>query len=384
LQVLEYWCIFAEKFEWLMKYLDPKADLTFKKVFGEHPELVKSLLNALLPFKSEEEEITSVTYLTPEMVPQTPTRKFSIVDVRCEDAQGRQFIVEMQMVWSAEFKQQVLFNASKAYVKQLNRGEDYSLLKPVYSLNLVNEVFEPELDDYYHYYHLVHEEHTDKVIDGLHLVFVELPKFTPHTFTEKKMQVLWLRYLTEIDEKTKTVPAELLANPEIAKAVSEIEESAYTEEELLGYDEFWDLVSVEKTLAGRLERLTKANDDAKEKLKVTSSQLEATSSQLEATSSQLEATSSQLEATSSQLETTSSQLKEAEEQIKKTEEQRKEAEEQRKEAEEQRKEAEEQLKRANEERMQSAKKLLQAGVSADIVASTLNLSKNELERLIQA
>ena len=336
-----------------MKYLDPKADLTFKKVFGEHPELVKSLLNALLPFKSEEEEITSVAYLTPEMVPQTPTRKYSIVDVRCEDAQGRQFIVEMQMVWSVEFKQRVLFNASKAYVKQLNRGEDYSLLKPVYSLNLVNEVFEPELDDYYHYYHLVHEEHTDKVIDGLHLVFVELPKFTPHTFTEKKMQVLWLRYLTEIDEKTKEIPAELLANPEIAKAVSEIEESAYTEEELLGYDDFWDAVSVEKTLAGRLERLTKANDDAKEKLKTTSSQLEATSSQLEATSSQLEATSSQLEATSSQLEATSSQLKEAEEQ----------------------------LKRANVEKLESAKKLLQAGVSADIVASTLNLSMDEIEKL---
>lgn len=317
-----------------MKYLDPKADLTFKKVFGEHPALVKSLLNALLPFKSEEEEITSVTYLTPEMVPQTPTRKFSIVDVRCEDAQGRQFIVEMQMVWSA-VKQRVLFNASKAYVKQLNRGEDYSLLKPVYSLNLVNEVFEPELEEYYHYYHLVHEEHTERVIDGLHLVFVELPKFTPHTFTEKKMQVLWLRFLTEINEKTKTVPAELLANPEIAKAVSEIEESAYTEEELLGYDDFWDAVSVEKTLAGRLERLTKASDDAKEKLKATSSQLEATSSQL-------------------------------------------------KKAEEQRKEAEEKLKRANEDRMQSAKKLLQAGVSIDIVASTLNLSKNELERLIQA
>ena len=376
-----------------MKYLDPKADLTFKKVFGEHPELVKSLLNALLPFKSEEEEITSVTYLTPEMVPQTPTRKYSIVDVRCEDAQGRQFIVEMQMVWSAEFKQRVLFNASKAYVKQLNRGEDYSLLKPVYSLNLVNEVFEPELDDYYHYYHLVHEEHTEKVIDGLHLVFVELPKFTPHTFTEKKMQVLWLRYLTEIDEKTKEVPAELLANPEIAKAVSEIEESAYTEEELLGYDEFWDMVSVEKTLAGRLERLTKANDDTEEKLKATSSQLVATSSQLEATSSQLEATSSQLEATSSQLEATSSQLeatssqlkeaeeqrKEAEEQRKEAEEQRKEAEEQRKEAEEQRKEAEEQLKRANEEKLQSAQKLLQAGVSADIVASTLNLSMDEIK-----
>ena len=71
-RILAYIC---RKIERLMKYLDPKADLTFKKVFGEHPELVKSLLNALLPFKSEEEEITSVTYLTPEMVPQTPTRK---------------------------------------------------------------------------------------------------------------------------------------------------------------------------------------------------------------------------------------------------------------------------------------------------------------------
>ena len=201
------------------------------------------------------------------------------------------------------------------------------------------------------------------MIDGLHLVFVELPKFTPHTFTEKKMQVLWLRYLTEIDEKTKEIPAELLANPEIAKAVSEIEESAYTEGELLGYDKFWDIVSVEKTLAGRLERLTKANNDAKEKLK---------------------ATSSQLEATSSQLKEAEEQRKEAEEQRKEAEEQRKEAEEQRKEAEEQRKEAEEQLKRANEEKMESAKKLLQAGVSAEIVASTLNLSKNEIEKMTRA
>ena len=29
-----------------MRYLDPKADLTFKRVFGEHPDLVMSLLKA--------------------------------------------------------------------------------------------------------------------------------------------------------------------------------------------------------------------------------------------------------------------------------------------------------------------------------------------------
>jgi hypothetical protein len=35
----------------MAKYLDPKADVTFKKVFGEHKNLVISLLNALLPMR---------------------------------------------------------------------------------------------------------------------------------------------------------------------------------------------------------------------------------------------------------------------------------------------------------------------------------------------
>ena len=39
----------------MAKYLDPKADLTFKKVFGEHPNLVASLLNSLLPLPAGEE-----------------------------------------------------------------------------------------------------------------------------------------------------------------------------------------------------------------------------------------------------------------------------------------------------------------------------------------
>ena len=230
------------------RYLDPKADLTFKKVFGEHPDLVISLLNALLPFKTKEEEIESVEYLTPEMVPDNPLRKFSIVDVRCRDQRGRQFIVEMQMVWSPEFMQRVMFNSTKAYVRQLDKKEDYSLLEPVYSLNLVNDVFLGDVKEYYHYYRMVHEKHTEKVIDGLHLVFVELPKFTPHTMNEKKMQVLWLRYLTEIDGYMETVPQELLDNPEINKAMEVVEESAFSPEQLLGYDKFWDIIRTETTL----------------------------------------------------------------------------------------------------------------------------------------
>lgn len=236
-----------------MRYLDPKADLTFKKVFGEHEDLVISLLNALLPLRADE-EVIEVEYLPAELVPDNPLRKNSIVDVRCVDAVGRQFIVEMQMVWSPEFLQRVLFNSAKAYVRQLDKGFDYSLLKPVYSLNLVNDIFEPQLPEYYHYFKLVHEEHTEKVIDGLHLVFVELPKFTPHSMSEKKMQVLWLRYLTEIKDGTEKIPQELLDNAETSKAISVLETSSYNDAQLASYDKFWDTISIEKTLYNSGER----------------------------------------------------------------------------------------------------------------------------------
>lgn len=236
-----------------MRYLDPKADLTFKKVFGEHEDLVISLLNALLPLRADE-EVIEVEYLPAELVPDNPLRKNSIVDVRCVDAVGRQFIVEMQMVWSPEFLQRVLFNSAKAYVRQLDKGSDYSLLKPVYSLNLVNDIFEPQLPEYYHYFKLVHEEHTEKVIDGLHLVFVELPKFTPHSMSEKKMQVLWLRYLTEIKDGTEKIPQELLDNAETGKAISVLETSSYNDAQLASYDKFWDTISIEKTLYNSGER----------------------------------------------------------------------------------------------------------------------------------
>lgn len=252
-----------------MKYLNPKADLTFKRVFGEHPDLVMSFLNALLPLKPEE-SITDIEYLASEMVPDNPLRKNSIVDVRCKDNYGRHFIVEMQMIWSPEFKYRVLFNASKAYVRQADIGDKYELLQPVYSLNLVNDIFEPDLEEYYHYYRTVHVEHSDRVIDGLQLIFVELPKFTPHTYSEKKMHVLWLRYLTEINEKTREVPEELLEAPEIKKAVTILEESAFTPAQLLGYEKFWDIISVERTLISSAERrgIKKGKEEGREEEKI--------------------------------------------------------------------------------------------------------------------
>ena len=246
------------------KYLDPRADLTFKKVFGEHKNLVISLLNALLPLE-DDECVESIEYWPADQIPErTEAEKYSIVDVCCKDNKQREFIVEMQMTWTESFKKRVLLNASKAYVAQTNKGMKYKNLQPVYALNFVNAQFMKDVDDYYHYYHLVHDKYTDKVIDGLHLIFVELPKFKPQTISERKMQVLWLRFLTEINDKTQEAPAELLENAEVSEALEILERAAFTDAEMRAYDKFWDEVSSLRTIEGDWEDKLK---EAEAKLK---------------------------------------------------------------------------------------------------------------------
>lgn len=252
------------------KYLSPKADLTFKLVFAEHKDLMISLLNALLPL-AEDSPIISIEYETPEMLPEMYGGKNSVVDVRCKDARGRRFLVEMQMNWDEEFKKRVIMNASKAVMKQVGKAELFSLIQPVFSLNLLNDKMKGEApDEFYHDYAILNVDHPECSLDYLRFVFVELPKFQPRNIMEKKMAVLWLRFLTEINEDTDEVPAELLENADINKALGIVEKSAMTEEQLYAYERFWDAVNRESVLAegkyaeGRAEgERNKAHDIAK-------------------------------------------------------------------------------------------------------------------------
>ena len=295
------------------KYLDPKADLTFKKIFGEHKHLVISLLNAMLPLK-DDEHIESIEYWPAEKIPdRTEVEKYSIVDVCCKDNKKREFIVEMQMSWTESFKKRVLLNASKAYVAQTNKGMFYGNLQPVYALNFVNDIFMGDVDDYYHYYHLVHDKYTDKVIEGLHLIFVELPKFKPQSFTERKMQVLWLRFLTEIDENTREVPTELLENAEVKEALEIVERAAFTDDEMFFYDKFWDRVSTQRTWEYDWKIKMEAVEAKAEEAEAKTKEAEAKAEEAEAKTKEAEAKAEEAEAKTKEAE---AKTKEAETKLK--------------------------------------------------------------------
>lgn len=123
-------------------------------------------------------------------------------------------------------------------------------LQPKGRKNLLNDKrFQPDNDDFYHDYAILNVDHPERSLDYLRFVFVELPKFKPRNVLEKKMAVLWLRFLTEINENTDEVPAELLENEQIRRALSIVEKSAMTEGQLYVYERFGDQVNREHVLA---------------------------------------------------------------------------------------------------------------------------------------
>ena len=177
-----------------------------------------------------------------------------MVDVRCVDSTGRQFIVEMQMFWTTGFKSRVLFNAAKAYVRQADRAAGYAELQPVFSLNLVNQVFERDTPEYYHHYSIVELEQTHRRIEGLEFVFVELPKFKPEAIASDRMRKLWLRFLTETGGDSLAAAPELLETPETREALECVAESGFTRAELDAYDRYWDSIRMEVSLVGGARR----------------------------------------------------------------------------------------------------------------------------------
>ena len=240
----------------MTKYLDPKVDVLFKKIFGENKELLISFLNSLLPLK-EGQEIVSIEYLSPEQVPDTLLGKNSIVDVKCVDNTERTFIVEMQMDWTNMFRKRLLINGSKAVIRQLDKkkiedkAKKFQELKPVYVLAVVDSTFS-QGKDWYHHLQIVDLKNPDLVIDGLDYVLLELPKFTPETwsYAHKKLAVLWLRFLKEMGGYCEKLPDEFVDNELIYSAVKICEMSALTPAEWEAYDRAEDLARWQDSIKG--------------------------------------------------------------------------------------------------------------------------------------
>ncbi|MBF0311427.1 MAG: Rpn family recombination-promoting nuclease/putative transposase, partial [Magnetococcales bacterium] len=87
-----------------MKFIDPRIDFAFKKIFGSEDakDILISFLESLLRLE-DDRRIAELTILDPFLAPRIREMKYSILDVRCRDHRGITYIVEMQVQKVAAF-----------------------------------------------------------------------------------------------------------------------------------------------------------------------------------------------------------------------------------------------------------------------------------------
>ena len=160
-----------------MKFVDPKNDLAFKKIFGNEnkKEILISFLNSVLDFTNEK-TIIEVTLNNPYQLPDIKELKETILDIKATNKNGDKFIVEMQKKDLSNFAKRSLYYTSKAYVSQIDKGEEIINLKKVYYIAILNfNMFENK--NYISRHLIINQETTTQDLKDFEFTFIELKKF---------------------------------------------------------------------------------------------------------------------------------------------------------------------------------------------------------------
>lgn len=201
---------------------DPRTDFVFQRIFGseDHTTALLGFLNDILQL-DDAHRITSVALLPPEQRPKFSELKYSIVDVRCVDAGGTTYVVEMQVLNVEAFEKRVVYNVAKAYTNQLGVGFAYPELDDVVGISICDFELWPRGDDAPRVPMLsrwrMAEQHSGRTgLTQIQFVFLELPKYEggsdPQSLVDK-----WAYFFREAGN-LRTIP-EALRRPPVLDAL---------------------------------------------------------------------------------------------------------------------------------------------------------------------
>jgi predicted transposase/invertase (TIGR01784 family) len=229
------------------KYINPLTDFGFKKLFGAevNKELLIDFLNQLLP---ERHKIKNLTYQHNEHLPSTEYDRKAIFDLFCESEKGEKFIVELQRAKQNYFKDRSVYYASFPIQAQAERGDWDFKLSAVYTIGILDFIFEEDKDDHEYIHTVQLKNQKNKVFyDKLTFIYIELPKFEKNVeFLESQIEK-WLyvfKHLSKLQDRPKSLQEKvfqtLFAAAEIAKFSKE--EKEMYEESLKYYRDLKNVV----------------------------------------------------------------------------------------------------------------------------------------------
>ncbi len=222
----------------LGKFLDPKNDVAFRKIFGseKNKDILIHFLNDVLVFNGKN-PICDVTFLKTIQDPEIASKKTSIVDILCTDDKGCNYIVEMQVASTTGFEKRAMHYASKAYCSQANIGDKYHNLKEVIFLAIADYVMFPEKKSYKSDHVILDKETYEHDLKDFSFTFIELPKFIKTIDELSTLGEKWYYFFKHAEETSPDDLKKLIGKDEIIEKVyQELNRFFWNEEELLAYD----------------------------------------------------------------------------------------------------------------------------------------------------
>ena len=238
----------------LSKFLDPKNDIAFRKIFGseEHKDILIHFINDILELEGIS-QIEEVEFLSTIQDPEIASKKQSIVDVLCRDISGTQVIIEMQVAPTKGFEKRAQYYAAKAYSRQLNKGQEedgiYENLKEVIFIAIADYVVFPDKTEFKSDHVILDKSTHEHDLQDFSFTFIELPKFKK-TKIEELDTILdkWCYFFKYAAKTSESDMAKIASSYKtIGDAYEVVNQYNWNEKQLIAYEQekkrVWDNIA---------------------------------------------------------------------------------------------------------------------------------------------
>ncbi len=200
-----------------------KLDIVFKTIFSDEKnmDLLKDLVRVFLDIDEEGE----YSIASPELLPVTMNEKFSLIDLQIKTKTSN-INVEVQLGSQMSFKKRSLLYWAKLCTSSLQRGVDYSKLRPCHTLNILDFTLFHNEPDFFNKFTLYNKNHTENFGELMNLAYVELPKLKNISAEDirKDNRLAWGLFFKAEEEEEFKMLADKANTPAIQKAVNVIEQ----------------------------------------------------------------------------------------------------------------------------------------------------------------
>ena len=193
------------------------------------------MLNAIL---DPQRPIVDVTLENPYNLQDFAEDKLSILDVKAVDQSGAIYDIEMQLTTYEGLVQRIVYYGCKLYTGQLVKGDDYSSLRPVFSILLVDGVLWPDANELHHAFRLTDQKSGRVLEETLEVHTLELGRYnmTEADLRTAGMLDCWLYWFLHAHEYEPEALRNLFPQQPIRQATEAIIRIAQITEDKAMYD----------------------------------------------------------------------------------------------------------------------------------------------------